>query len=168
MRPQNRLQFILISGSPVLVSLQQEGSIWRWWKTVFVMSNRLQNFVLVAVIAENPVLHMYVVGNGSNVFSALTDISGYSALVLIQKPAREVCSNTLLQSPSFAISINWSSSCTTSGSGHWQMGCGSTHLFAVELWRMGSEVRIHLKANKVIAHQLRENGPCLSLSQNPH
>ena len=74
--------------------------------SVFEMSNRLRNFVSVAVIAENPASHRYVVGNGSNVFSAFTDISGYSALVLIQKPAREVCSKTLLRPPSLAILIN--------------------------------------------------------------
>jgi hypothetical protein len=73
---------------------------------VFDKSNRLGNIVLVAVNAENLASHRYVVGNGSNVFSAFTDISGYSALVLIQKPARDVCSNTLLRTPSFAISIN--------------------------------------------------------------
>ena len=52
--------------------------------SVFEMSNRLRNFVLVAVIAENPALHRYVVGNVSKVFSTFTDISGYSALVLIR------------------------------------------------------------------------------------
>ena len=136
--------------------------------SVFQMSNQLRNFVLVAVIAENPASHRYVVGNGSNVFSAFTDISGYSALVLIQKPARGLLKHTfkttIISYFDHLIFLL-----------HWQLIRDIDKWVADPLIRSpwifgGWEVTFKLiwKRKKVITHQLRENGACLSLSQNPH
>ena len=140
-------------------------------RSVFAISNLLRNFVFVTVIAEKPASHRYVVGKGSNVFSAFTAISGYSAFAFIQKAGREdVCSNMVLRPPSFASSINWSSSWTDRLLVSVVANGLRIHAFVLTRIFGGWEVAVKFlrQRNQVITDQLRQSWSWLSSSQYPH
>ena len=66
-------------------------------------------FVFIAVNAENPASHRYVVENGNNTDNAISESSGNTVAALSQKIERLLSENFSFSVPSQESSISWAS-----------------------------------------------------------